>query len=148
MEEPPATHTVKHRYAGVVIVTDSGKIIGQKRDDRPDIDNPGRIGTFGGTVEPGENPRQAAWRELVQEETNLKLAVEDLEPLCEDIVWRELTSEWEARYFFIVTISDTVLAILEVYEGQEWAYISGPEDSRLIDLWRPVIEKAYSRTVR
>ncbi|MAU34095.1 NUDIX hydrolase, partial [Candidatus Saccharibacteria bacterium] len=58
-----------HHYAGILLVTESGKLIGQRRDDKPGIDNPGKVATFGGTVEEGESFRYAAWRELVEEET-------------------------------------------------------------------------------
>lgn len=71
MKETDLSH-IEHHYAGVLIETEDGRLIGQQRDDKPGIDNPGRVGTFGGTVEKGEDPKQAAWRELVQEETNLK----------------------------------------------------------------------------
>lgn len=133
---------IKHHYAGVIIETENGRIIGQQRDDIPGIDNPGRVGTFGGAVKPGESPQQAAWRELVQEETNLKLDIEALKPLLVDTTFRSLTNEHEARHFYSVKITDEQLNLLEVYEGQGWVEISGPEDPLLIDLWRPVI-KAY-----
>lgn len=136
----PELDQIEHHYAGVLIETEDGRIIGQQRDDIPGIDNPGRIGTFGGTVEAGEDPRQAAWRELVQEETNLKLDIDALKPFLVDTAFRKLTNEQEARHFYSVKISDEQLTSLEVYEGQGWAEISGPEDPLLIELWRPVIK--------
>lgn len=132
---------IKHHYVGVLLVTDSGKIIGQQRDNKPGIDNPGKIGTFGGTVEPGEQYRYAAWRELIKEETNLKLSEDALKLFLEDTAWRELTGEWEARHFYYTHISNDELDNLEVYEGQGWAEIQGPNDPQLIELWRPVIRK-------
>jgi 8-oxo-dGTP pyrophosphatase MutT (NUDIX family) len=39
----------------------------QLRDDIPLIDFPGNWGLFGGTIEPGESPREAAYRELKEE---------------------------------------------------------------------------------
>jgi 8-oxo-dGTP pyrophosphatase MutT (NUDIX family) len=109
MNDPEITH----HYAGVLVVTKSGKMIGQQRDDKPGIDNPGKIATFGGTVEEGESYRYAAWRELVEEETNLNIQEESLELFLEDTSWRPLTSEWEARHFYKVIIDDTVLDTLE-----------------------------------
>lgn len=132
---------IEHHYAGVLLVTNSGKLIGQQRDDKPDIDNPGKVGTFGGTVEPGEQYRYAAWRELVKEETNLKLGEDALKLFLEDTAWRELTEEWEGRHFYYASISDDDLDSLEVYEGQGWAEIEGADDPRLIELWRLVIQK-------
>lgn len=69
MTNPPPIQDVEHRYAGVLLVTNSGKVIGQRRDNKPTIDHPNKVGTFGGTVEPGGTPVEGAWRELVQEET-------------------------------------------------------------------------------
>ena len=137
----PEIHKVDHHYTGVVLVTETGKIIGQQRDDKAGIDNPGRVGTFGGTVEAGEQPQYAAWRELTQEETNLKLDEQALHPFYEDVEWRELTKEWEARHFYYANIMDADLDTLEVYEGQGWAVINSSQDPNLIDLWRPVIKK-------
>ena len=142
MENPPLIKDVRHHYAGVILVTESGKLVGQRRDNIPNIDNPGKIGTFGGTIEPDEDPRQAAWRELTQEETNLSFELSGMEPLFEDVAWRELTNEWEARHFFVARITDTDLASMKVYEGEGWAYIDGPDDPELIELWRPVIKRA------
>ncbi len=135
-----SNHKITHHYAGVLLVTDSGKLIGQQRDDKPGIDNPGKIATFGGTVEAGEGYRKAAWRELVQEETNLKLEESSLKLFLEDKAWRPLTSEWEARHFFFAIISDADLEKLEVYEGQGWAQIQDDKDQRLVDSWRNVIK--------
>lgn len=131
----------KHHYAGVLLVTNSGKIIGQIRDNKSKIDNPGKIGTFGGAVEAGEQYRYAAWRELVKEETNLKVSENALELFMEDKTWRKLTKEWEIRHFYFVLIDDGILDSLEVYEGQGWTEIQGSDDPRLIEHWRPVIQE-------
>ncbi|QQG50463.1 MAG: NUDIX domain-containing protein [Candidatus Saccharibacteria bacterium] len=132
---------IDHHYAGVLVVTEDGRLIGQQRDDKPGIDNPGRVSTFGGTVEQGENPRYAAWRELVKEETNLMLDEDSLVLFLEDKAWRKLTKEWEARHFYYVKISTEQLDNLEVYEGQGWAEINGADDPKLVDLWRTVVGK-------
>lgn len=131
-----------HHYAGVLLVTKSGKMIGQRRDNKAGIDNPGKVATFGGTVEDGETYRFAAWRELVKEETNLTTQEEDLNLFYEDTSWRPLTAEWEERHFYAALIDDTSLETLEVYEGQGYAEITGADDPDLVDAWRNVI-KAY-----
>lgn len=130
----------RHHYAGIFLVTASGKIIGQQRDNKSTIDNPNRIGSFGGTVESGEDPHTAAWRELVQEETNLKLTLDDITLFFEDVAWRALTKEWERRHFYYARISDADLNALEVYEGQGWAFINSAQDELLIELWRKPVE--------
>lgn len=132
-----------HTYAGVFLVTRSGKLIGQRRDNKPTIDNPNKIGSFGGTVEPGEEPEYAAWRELVKEETNLILGLEDLHFFLQDTAWRKLTGEQETRYFYYAVIEDTDLENLEVYEGQGWAYIESDTDEDLIELWRAPVSAVF-----
>ncbi|MDB5179292.1 MAG: hypothetical protein JWN01_1235 [Patescibacteria group bacterium] len=140
MNQPPISE-VTHHYAGVFLVTASGKIIGQQRDNKPGIDNPNRIGSFGGTIEDGEDPLAGAWRELVEEETNLEISKEDVHLYSEDVAWRKLTNEWEGRHFYYAKITDAALDQLEVYEGQGWAVIESPEDKLVIDLWREPVKK-------
>jgi 8-oxo-dGTP pyrophosphatase MutT (NUDIX family) len=135
---PPPISEITHHYAGVFLVTDKGKIIGQQRDNKPTIDNPNRIGSFGGVVESAETPHQAAWRELA-EETNLKLDPQDIQLYFKDVTWRKLTGEWEVRHFYFARISKEQVNNLEVHEGKGWAYIKSVDDALLIDLWREPI---------
>ena len=136
---------ISHHYAGVLLETEDGRLIGQQRDDKPGIDNPGRVATFGGTVEEGEDPLHAAWRELVEEETNLKIDKERLRHFFTDTAFRKLTNEQEVRHFYAATITNEQLEQLEVYEGRGWAEISGDDDPALVDLWRPVIEAYHAQ---
>ena len=59
-------------YSGVFLVSRSGLLLLQLRDDKPDITHPGGVCTFGGGIEPGETPLEAALREI-EEETELVL---------------------------------------------------------------------------
>jgi 8-oxo-dGTP pyrophosphatase MutT (NUDIX family) len=139
--EKPSIDQVAHHYAGVIIVTESGRIIGQQRDNKPSIDNPGKIGTFGGSVESGEDFLQAAYRELVEEETNLTLTRDDLRLFWESVEWRPLTSEWEGYHIYTVTIPDAALETLEVYEGQGWAEVTDPHAETITVPVRPIYAK-------
>lgn len=141
MQQPPNPEDINHHYAGVFLVTETRELIGQLRDDKPDIDNPGKVTTFGGTVEKDEAPLDAAWRELILEETNLKLEKDAIQHLFDTVAWRERTSEWEVQHFFYATITDDELHNLEVYEGQGWKVIRGSEDPQLVDVWRPAVSK-------
>jgi 8-oxo-dGTP pyrophosphatase MutT (NUDIX family) len=134
-----APRDVTHAYAGVFLVTDAGRVIGQRRDDVPGIDNPGRVGPFGGTVDAGEDPQSAAWRELTGEETNLVLPLEDLRLWHTDTMWRSLTEEWEHRHVYFVVIADDRLASMEVYEGAGWAVVADAVDPLLIESYRPIV---------
>lgn len=140
-ETPPDAADVQHHYAGIFLVTDGGLVIGQRRDSIPTIDNPGKVGAFGGTVEPSEDPRYAAWREVTQEETNLRLDLGAIQPLMQDVAWRQLTSEWEVRHFFYARITRAQLEQIEVYEGAGWAAIPDPGYPDLIDSWREPVAR-------
>lgn len=132
--------SITHHYAGVLLVTKDGRMIGQQRDDIPGIDNPGKVATFGGLIDPGETPLQAAVRELVAEETNLLRTPDQLTLFLEDVAWRDLTSEWAGRHFYYTHITDEELANLEVHEGQGWAEIMNEDDKDLVDTWRVVVK--------
>lgn len=62
---------VKRRWdiitATALLVGRDGRFLLQHRDDRPDIANPGRWGSFGGAIEPYETPDQGFLRELEEE---------------------------------------------------------------------------------
>ena len=62
---------VKRRWeiitAGGLLVDRQGRFLLQHRDDKPDIANPGRWGTFGGAIEPYETPAAGFRRELREE---------------------------------------------------------------------------------
>ncbi|UMG92291.1 NUDIX hydrolase [Nocardioides sp. TF02-7] len=61
-----------HRFASVLLVDPEGRLLLQERDEHPLID-PGRWGFVGGHVDAGEDPDDAAYREL-EEETGIRLA--------------------------------------------------------------------------
>lgn len=142
---PPDAKDIKHHFAGIFLITSTGKVVGQQRDDKPTIDNPGKVSAFGGTVEENEDPLTAVIRELNLEETDLKIDKNEVHHLVDDVTWRKLTSEWEVRHFYYASISDDELSNLEVYEGQGWSYIKGSEDPNIIDSWKPIIKQLFQK---
>ena len=53
--------------AGVILEDEQGNIALQLRDDNPTIINPNKWSVFGGHIEPGEDPANAAVREIAEE---------------------------------------------------------------------------------
>jgi 8-oxo-dGTP diphosphatase len=53
--------------ATALIIDAEGRLLLQHRDDKPWIANPGRWGSFGGTIEPYETPQDGFMRELREE---------------------------------------------------------------------------------
>ena len=123
-------HTDVHRAAGVLLVTNDGQMIGHLRDDKPGIDEPGKVSIFVGAVEDGELPIEAAERELA-EETNLRIQAKDLIFVKSYVSWRPFKSEYENFSVFAAHINDDDLAGLKVYEGQGWYEIKDIKDPKL-----------------
>jgi 8-oxo-dGTP pyrophosphatase MutT (NUDIX family) len=140
IQSPPAPNSISQHCAFVFLVTPSGKIAGQHRDDIPQIDNPGKIAAFGGKIENGENAITAVLREL-EEETSLRIASSDFIYFLNRISWRPHTGEWEVQNFYYTLVEESALADMQVYEGQGWVYIDGPRDPLLVDSWRPVVQQ-------
>lgn len=113
------------QVANVFVIDTKGNVILQKRDDKPDINNPGMITAFGGAVEANETTRQAAVREL-HEETNLAFGIDQLtyhKTLFQPLV-RDGTSRWVTYYL----LKDVDISTLEVYEGQGYVVVSPTDD--------------------
>jgi 8-oxo-dGTP diphosphatase len=69
MEQPHSTLTrgTKNRGASLIFVNSSNEILLFLRDNKPSIPFPNRWDLPGGTVEPGETPRQCIVREIEEE---------------------------------------------------------------------------------
>jgi 8-oxo-dGTP pyrophosphatase MutT (NUDIX family) len=69
--ESRAYRRVRRRYdvltATALLVDAEGRFLLQHRDDKPDIANPGKWGSFGGLIEPGETPDEGFVREIEEE---------------------------------------------------------------------------------
>lgn len=62
---------LRRRYdvltATALLVDADGRFLLQHRDDKPEIANPGKWGSFGGEIEPGETPDEGFLREMREE---------------------------------------------------------------------------------
>jgi len=130
--------------AQIILVRRDGAIILQHRDDKPGITNPGALSAFGGNVEPGETPLQAAYREL-QEETNLVVQLSELEFFGVYAKTRAKHGEdREVHYFITRNVDDTGF---KVYEGQGFYVIHNLAELRAANtspLVREVLEDYYA----
>ena len=101
--------------AEILLLRSDGALILQQRDDKPGITNPGFVSSFGGHIEEGEAPLDAAWREI-REETNVRPEKQDLEFFGKyEKTKKEHGEDWTVFYFILRNVSDEGL---EVYEGQ------------------------------
>lgn len=106
--------------AEILLMMNDGSLILQVRDNKPGITNPGLISSFGGHIEPGEQPIEAALREI-NEETNLNLKKEQLQFYRKCRKTREVHGEdWDVYYFIATPVSETSL---QVYEGEGYTLI-------------------------
>lgn len=118
-------NTTDGSNAEVLLVREDGSIIVQVRDDKPGISNPGYISTFGGHIEEGEDPLDAAVREI-NEETNLNITKEQLQFYGTRQKTKLIHGEdWTVHYFIAKPVSDDGL---EVYEGQGYTIIHNVDD--------------------
>ena len=103
----------------------------QHRDDKPGITNPGRITTFGGTVDAGETPLEAAVREL-GEETNLHFTAAELTPFMNIELPISIHGFPTTAYYFMTPPVDTTN--LEVYEGQGYKIVADQAAADKLDM--------------
>lgn len=116
-----------YAVAGVVI-KQGDKLVLQHRDDIPTIENPGTYSPWGGKIEDGEEPLQAAIREL-NEETGVVVQESDLRLLShhDEITNRpELRGKKIEAFIYIVELSEGTE--VKCFEGQGIAVISTRED--------------------
>ena len=106
--------------AQVLLVRSDGALVLQQRDNRPDITNPGKVSAFGGSVEAGETPLQAAVREL-GEETNLRLTDKDLTFFGTYQKTKAVHGEDSTVYYFVARNVDA--DHLVVHEGSGFTLV-------------------------
>ncbi|MBF0371893.1 MAG: NUDIX domain-containing protein [Alphaproteobacteria bacterium] len=124
-----------HREAAVILPRRDGRILMQLRDEKESIVFPGSWGYFGGTIEPGETPEQAARRELA-EETGLDAA--HLRPIGH---FPRLRDEMPAIHAFGCEL-DRPAETIELREGMDFALVS-VEDMRAGHLYSPNLGRSF-----
>lgn len=140
---------MKIRDVSKAIIFDTqNRLILQRRDDNPDIDQPGLLTLFGGQVESGETATVAIIREL-EEEIGIAFAESSLRHVLSKQVMNG-SEVINVHYFRVLVHLD--YQHLKVYEGTpesiELAKIKQHQSTPLLDcavrhILRPKKEKQY-----
>lgn len=110
-------------YAAVILVTTSGAVAVQLRDDKPGIREPGQLMIFGGEIKDGELPLRAAFRELEEETTLRPDSLDFFMYFSKDPrrhTWGGLIHVFIAR--------DIDEVAIDVREGQGYVLLDGEQD--------------------
>jgi len=118
------------RFASVVIVDTRGWILLQERDEHPAID-PEKWGFCGGHLEPDESYDDGAYREL-EEETGLRLAAGDLQPVGDFTVFHEHSQTHDPFRLYAARLHLTDDNV-ECHEGRRIVFVD-PEQARRLEL--------------
>jgi 8-oxo-dGTP diphosphatase len=121
---------VTHQFAGVVLVDRRGWILLQERDEFPAID-PEKWGLAGGHLEPGEDAKLGALRELL-EETGIRLDPGDLQLWRAIEVFHEAYGSDDRMHVFAAHV-DLGDADIVCGEGRQIVFLE-PAAARALDL--------------
>lgn len=117
-----------YSWAGVMLITADNKIIAMHRDDKPGIRDPGCYGIFGGAIEDGEEPLEAAVREI-NEETSLRVKKDDLELFKTYNQKRDYLDKPGTLYVYV--IRNVNPRTLKTYEGQGIKVLDDDKDGNI-----------------
>lgn len=132
------------KHVAIVLIEDAaGRVALQLRDDKPGLVHANMYSFFGGAVEPGETPSQAALREL-EEELSIPASADKL-----NFLWRMISHQPQGVYdleVFHYQIGDEIRDVV-VTEGQgmglfrredltNWQKFSDVAQACLMRFWR------------
>ncbi len=133
----------KFQTAGVLIVQD-GIYVVQERDDKPHISDPGKYSLWGGGVEQGETPEQAAVREVL-EETGVIISIDDLVSLTKfKVIGTSATHKDQSGQAYLYAVKIPFETKVKCYEGKDLHRISSLDeipDGKCSDFLRKAVGK-------
>ena len=130
-----------YKHSSVLLETPNGELLFHHRDNKPDIINPNRIGTFGGGADGEESHEDAAIREI-QEELNYTINKKDLVELTSFHYTRKDGTQLEVKLFILKNVDPKKLR-LNPNEGQGIVKVSKDDDFSKFDL-TPNTKKAIN----
>lgn len=129
-------------WSGVLLLTKDGDIISMHRDDIPTIRDPGCYGIFGGAIEAGETPLEAAVREI-KEETNLGVKPEDFDLFQ---IYEQSRDNLSApAKLHVFTVKDIDPSTLTINEGQGIKILKDALDPKIAKDIKIAFEDWFSR---
>ena len=117
-------------FGAVVLVDPSGAVLLQERDEHAPLD-PERWGLTGGHLEPGEDPRTGAAREL-EEETGIRVSPATLEELAVLDVFHPLYGSVDRVHVYVAP-SDLTDDDVDCREGRRIVFVP-PDRAPALDL--------------
>lgn len=112
---------MREPYVGILHITRDGSVMLQERDNKPGIENPGQISTFGGGVENCETLLEAAIRET-GEELGLEIMPEQLLYFGKVQLGKETDGKDQSCHFFLLYGTDPNKIVVK--EGQGYVLVS------------------------
>lgn len=110
------------RGVNFLLVKPDNTVLVQLRDNRPDIESPGKWCFPGGALNAWELPKRAAVRE-VEEETGLKIREEDFFPFYE-LVYQMRGETYMNQLYFAFVLQETQV---RVKEGADMQWLTWEE---------------------
>lgn len=118
--------------SALILVSEDGRYLLQKRDCKPGIWYPGKWGCFGGSTNQGETPVGAALREAKEE---IGFAPADLQPFCSfNFDLSDQGKRLFYRRYFSATITLADISSIRLGEGSEFGLFSLRDIEERLDL--------------
>jgi|GEM_PF-877693 8-oxo-dGTP pyrophosphatase MutT (NUDIX family) len=135
--------------SAAILITNNNELVLQLRDSNPLIDNPKKIGLFGGAIEVNESFEDCIKRELIEE-----LELDISKHTHQHFRTLKFTTEHKGipckKHIAIYVVTNVVPELLTLHEGQEIITLSFSDDfsnPAISPTARQVLEKYRNSTM-